>query len=585
MAPSLTDYLDVIQRRKWLLIQAVVLVPAVAAFLALNKAPSYQATAQVLLNQQNAVPSLTTSQGYVDPARAAQTEAELARVPAVANRAVKAARVPGLTSKAFLKQSSVTPSAGSDFLTFKVIDGQPAMASRLVSLYARTFTDYRHELDTATLERGRLAAARRLAQLTSAGLKGSSLYKSVALQERQLATLLTLQQPSDVLLPSNDPASRVSSGLVLNGIIGLTLGLMLGLILVFLVDGLDTRVRTVDEIRKRLGLRVLGRMPAPARQIWEDEGLAMLKAPMSDEAEAFRVLRASLDVANVDDQARTIMVTSADAGEGKSTTIANLAVAFARAGRRVVLIDADLRGPSLHRFFKIDETPGFVDVELGDVELEKAMRVVPIAVPTETRRAGGSRFGRREGSLQVLPAGHALHDPDELEAGPALARIVHALRGQANLILVDAGGLLALGDSLAMSPHVDALLLVVRLNALRTPMLDDLARVLASSPAEKLGFVVTGMDKAMPYARSERYSPPEPKAPVQLRLRALRRSALAKLQREPAVESAVEPVIEAVVEPVVEQSPNGSDRAGSTQLRSVRAKGTDAPVLPRRKAR
>jgi Mrp family chromosome partitioning ATPase len=536
----------VIQRRKWVLILVVLLVPTVAVLFSVTKPHKYQASAQVLLNQQNAVGGLTTNQGFVDPSRAAQTEAELARVPAIADRVVSAAHVAGLTSTAFLKQSSVTPSTGSDFLTFRVTDASPVLALQLVKLYARTFTDYRLELDTATLQRGRQAAARRLAQLDSAGLKGSALYKSVALQERQLSTLLTLQQPSDVLLPNSNPATAVSSHAVLNGIIGLTLGLMLGLVLVFVADGLDTRVRTVEEVRKRLGLRVLGRVPPPARQ---SEGLAMLRAPMSDEAEAFRVLRASLDVANTDDRARTIMVTSADAGEGKSTTVANLAIAFARAGRRVVLIDSDLRGPSLHRLFGLNEVPGFVDVELGDVKLDEALQSVPIAVLTDTPRVTGDRFTRREGSLAVLAAGQHLHDPDELEAGPALARILDGLRERADLVLVDAGGLLALGDSLSMSPHVDALLLVVRLNALRTPMLDDLARVLSSCPAETLGFVVTGMEQAMPYGRSERYTPPEPKLPVQHRLRALSVGALAKLQGETAVDVPAEPEPEPTPQP------------------------------------
>jgi non-specific protein-tyrosine kinase len=504
---SLTDYLAVVRRRKWVLLEVLVLVPAVAVFISLSKPARYQATAQVLLNQQNATPGVTQSQTYVDPNRVIQTEAELARSPAIADRVAKAAHVPGMTPTSFLKTSSVTPSSGSDFLVFGVTDGDPTRAKRLVKLYARTFTNYRNQLAAASLHQGEDAATRRLAQLEAAGLKGSSLYRSVQLQQRQFETLITLQQPTDVVLPDSNPAQKVSAHAGRNGAIGLVLGLILGLIAIFLIDGLDTRVRTVEDIAKRLGMRLLGRFPTPDRH---SGGLAMLRAPMSDDAEAFRVLRATLDVANVGDRARSIMVTSADAGEGKSTTVANLAVAFARAGRRVVLVDADLRGPSLHALFQIPETPGFVDVQLGDVTLDEALTSIPTALPGDSARGAGTRFERREGSLAVLPAGQRINDPDELDAGPALGRIVKALGDRADLVLVDAGGLLALGDSLAMSSYVDALLLVVRLNTLQMKVLDELGRVLSTCPAEKLGFVVTGVQPTMPLRRSERHPPSEP---------------------------------------------------------------------------
>ena len=127
-----------------------------------------------------------------------------------------------------------------------------------------------------------------------------------------------------------------------NGLIAFCLGLVLALIVVFLVDALDTRVRSVDTIRDALGLpsaRTFGHAPSRLRK---RNGLVMLADPTSREAEPFRALRWSLDLANAEHGARTIMITSAVDGEGKSTTVANLAVALARAGRRVVLIDADL---------------------------------------------------------------------------------------------------------------------------------------------------------------------------------------------------------------------------------------------------
>ena len=233
----------------------------------------------------------------------------------------------------------------------------------------------------------------------------------------------------------------------------------------------------------------------------------MLADPLGHEAEAFRVLRASFDYANADYQARTIMVTSAVGGEGKSTTVANLAVALARAGRRVVLIDSDLRRPSLHRFFDLDERPGLIDVELGHVELEEALRPVPLTQWAPV--ASGSPTGsRRQGTLEVMTAGHVFEAPDELGVEQTVARIAESLQDRADLVLIDAAPLLPVGDAIALSAHVDALVLVVRHNSLRSSAFDDLRRTLASTPAPKLGFILTDAEAGDAYTHFYRYAPP-----------------------------------------------------------------------------
>ena len=112
----------------------------------------------------------------------------------------------------------------------------------------------------------------------------------------------------------------------------------------------------------------------------------MFTAPTSAEAEPIRVLRANFEFAAREIGARTIMFTSGVGGEGKSTTVANLAVALARGGRRVVLVDFDLRNPSLHRFFGLDGIPGLIDVYLYDAHIESALAEVRLTVPPDMNR-------------------------------------------------------------------------------------------------------------------------------------------------------------------------------------------------------
>jgi polysaccharide biosynthesis transport protein len=200
------------------------------------------------------------------------------------------------------------------------------------------------------------------------------------------------------------------------------------------------------------------------------------------------------------------MFTSAVGGEGKSTTVANLAVALARAGRRVVLIDSDLRRPSLHRLFNLDERPGLIDIELGNVELGEALRPVPVTDWDSTDTDGGRN--QRKGKLEVLTAGHAFHAPDELGVELTVARIAESLQERADFVLVDAAPLLAVGDAIALSGHVDALVLVVRLNGINSSEYDDLRRTIASSPTQKLGFILTGAATRDAYTHFYRYAMP-----------------------------------------------------------------------------
>jgi polysaccharide biosynthesis transport protein len=513
--PTLVDYLQVLRRRLLMFLAVLILVPAIAVVLTMMQPPAYKASAQVLLHQQTVTGGQASS---ADPEREAQTQAELARVPAVASRAIRAARVPGLTPEEFLKSSAAAATLGSDFLTFSVTNSDPAIARRLATAYAAAYVDYRQDLDMQELKDARAAAQRQLRQLEAAGLKGSAEYRNLVRDERRLATLEALRAPSAKVVRQADRATKVGPKIIRNEMIGLALGLVLGLALAFLWDALDTRIRSVETLREGLGLRLLGRLPSPTRKLQKEDRLVMLAAPLSHEAEAFRVLRASFDYANADYQARTVMVTSAVGGEGKTTTVANLAVALARAGRRVVLIDSDLRRPSLHRFFGLDQHPGLIDVELGHVELEEALRPVPVIQWDATAVNGSRRAGRKQGKLEILSAGHVFQDPDEFGVELAVAGIAKALQDRADLVLIDGAPLLPVGDALALSAHVDALVLVVRLDGLSSSAFDDLRRTLASTPAAKLGFIITGAETSDAYTHFYRYAPlgrrGDPEVPV-----------------------------------------------------------------------
>ncbi|MGH3000512.1 MAG: CpsD/CapB family tyrosine-protein kinase, partial [Gaiellaceae bacterium] len=251
---------------------------------------------------------------------------------------------------------------------------------------------------------------------------------------------------------------------------------------------------------------MLGRLPAPKRQYRAKNKLVMLGDPRAVDAESFRMLRTSLEFATLGRDVRTIMITSAVEQEGKSTTIANLAVALARAGQRVILVDLDLRRPFLNRFFNL-QGPGITQVALGRASLEQALLAGTVTlsdVPDSeaarsnghVRVSNGNGSGRPvQGVLAVLPSGPIPPDPGEFVGTAALSEILHELRDLADIVLIDAPPVLHVGDALSLSAKVDGVLLVTKMKIVRRQMLAELARQLSTSPTPVLGFAVTGAEE------------------------------------------------------------------------------------------
>jgi polysaccharide biosynthesis transport protein len=487
---TLRDYVQVIRRRKWVIVLTMALVPLAAVVLSLRQAALYQSSAEVLLNRQNAsiVSGVSDPNTYYQPERVLQTQAELARVPAVAQRVISASGA-DMTVNDFLASSSVSSEPNSDLLEFKVVDESPERASVLATQYARQFAAYRTELDTNAIARALSSVTSRISDLESQGDRSSALYTNLVEKEQQLRTLQALQTSTLSVVREADGAEQTQPRPVRNGILGFLVGLVLGIGLAFLWDALDTRVRSAEEMGEELGLPLLARLPAPPRGMRNQEQLSTLVDPHGVQGEAFRMLRTNLDFMNIDRSAKTIMVTSAVESEGKSTTVANLAVTFARAGRVVTLVDLDLRRPFLARFFRLGHDAGLTQVALGYTDLDAALTTIPIDADQNGSENGNANLG---GILQVLPSGPIPPDPGEFVNSHVVDEILDEVRKRSDIVLIDAPPLLRVGDAMALSAKADGIIVVTRLRVVRRPMLKEIRRLLDVAPSAKLGFVLTG---------------------------------------------------------------------------------------------
>jgi succinoglycan biosynthesis transport protein ExoP len=510
---TLRDFLHLVRRRKWIVLQTLVLVPLIVTVVSVSQPKLYQSSARVLLSYQNLANQLTGISGssvQQQPDRIARTQAGLARTSAVASRVLEKVPGVGLTAGRFLSESNVSPNPNADVLIFSVTNQAPSLAQRLVNAYATAYTDYRHQLDVAPILKARANVAASLKKLPPGGAGNAQLRAQLIDRDQTLATMQALQTSNASVIQGAGGARQIQPRTKRNVMLAVVLGLILGLAFAYLWEALDTRVRNTDDIGKLLGgVPLLARVPSPSKRLAAENRLVMREDPDGFQAESFQMLRTNLDFVMLDSKIRTIMVTSAGEAEGKSTTISNLAIALARSGQRVALVDLDLRRPKVASFFSLPG-PGVTQVALGSVPLEDAL--VRISLPQASGRKDhdGDRLnvGTRglrslpeflEGSLHVLPAGAVPPDRGMFLDSQALNGILERMKHQVDVVLIDAPPALAVGDAITLSRKVDAILIVTRMNVVHRSMLVELARVLAMTPARILGFVATAAPKDVNY--------------------------------------------------------------------------------------
>jgi len=273
-----------------------------------------------------------------------------------------------------------------------------------------------------------------------------------------------------VLEPAKRPNAAIEPRTGRNLSVALVLGLCAAIAAAYLVDTLDRSVGSAEEVARVLGLSTLGTIARFAARPHTSSLVA--EAPGALEGEMFRALRTNLRFSHVDLPRRAVLVTSTGPEEGKSTVLANLAVSLAQSGRRTVVIDTDLRRPTLHRMFTLSKTRGLADYLAGDSNLEEALRTTHV-----------------EG-LDALPCGTLPANPAELIESHRLGELVRLLRERYEYVLLDsppAGGLV---DASLLAGLVDGVLLVVEPRRFDWRVLRSTVRQLERSGARLYGVVL-----------------------------------------------------------------------------------------------
>jgi succinoglycan biosynthesis transport protein ExoP len=273
------------------------------------------------------------------------------------------------------------------------------------------------------------------------------------------------------------PRRPYKPSLTKNLVIALVLGLLLGVGLAYLLETLDDSIKTSEEAERRLGVPVLGLMPMASGDEYGLEGISLAllvnRDPKSPLAEAARSLRTSLLFSTSEGAPRICHFTSASPSEGKTTSAVVMAIVFAQAGGKVLLIDADLRNPSLHRTFGLANTEGLTNFLAGDIEPAK------IARPTEVTR------------LFTITSGPLPPNPVELLSSPKMLDLLHLAVERFDYVIIDGPPVIGLADAMVLANLASATIFAIHTGETRAGAMEGAVKRLRGANAHVIGGIMT----------------------------------------------------------------------------------------------
>jgi polysaccharide biosynthesis transport protein len=292
-----------------------------------------------------------------------------------------------------------------------------------------------------------------------------------------VSTQLARTSGAQLIDAARPPGSPYEPNTMRTVTLALVVGLLIGLGAAFLVDHLDTSLKGENDLVRASGLPNLAIVPQ--LKSWKPGTAHVItrEDPHSPSAEAYRNLRTGVRFMSLDRPLKLVLLTSPRPGDGKTTTATNLAVAAARAGQRVLLVDCDLRKPQAHTFFGLDNDRGFTTVLLGEATMPKVAQHIP-----------------GESNLLVITSGPLPPDPSELLAGDSARRVLGSIGDDVDLVILDSPPVLAVSDPLVLASIVDGVILVASASSTDTRQVTRAIDRLLAVDAPVLGTVLNQFD-------------------------------------------------------------------------------------------
>lgn len=485
--PGLTssELIGAARRRALIVVLFAVLVPLSALGWSLAQDEQFTASAQLLFRDPGFDQKLFGSsvlQPSINPERQAATNVLLLSNRRIAERTARADRF-GLSATEIASRVQVRVEGQADVISVSMTDTRPVRAAELANVYARQYIQFRREADRAKIREAQSLAERQLQRLSPTA-RNTEDAQALRRQADQLGVLASLQTGNAELVePAQIPSSPSAPRTMRNVAVGAIVGILAGFGLSFVLERFDRRLRDPDDVEAAFGHPILGIVP-------ESRTLKRVGKPLTGmlggaEDESFNMVRANLRYFNIGRQVRSILVTSAMPGEGKTLVAWNLAVAAVSSGDRVLFVDADLRSP-----LTLQDPQGEADPHVGlgaflagHAELDEVIRQLPVP---DAEASASPRH------LDVIPAAIRPPNPIDLLESDAMQRLISDSHERYDLVIIDSPPTPVVSDAIPLITAVHGVLVVVRLGHSTRQSVQQLRRQLENLGAPTLGVVVNG---------------------------------------------------------------------------------------------
>ncbi len=476
-------------RHRWPVVLIAFVVAAGAAFgLSFLQAKQYSATAKLFFRDPLLGQTLFGSNFLspsTDPTREAATNVRLVALDPVADRTAAALKDTGLTSEQISKHVTVSPQGQSNLASVTYTSRSAALSKRVANTFVEEYVAFRRAADQSKVAQAQDLVRKKLAQLGPAGraTRDGRLLQSSG---EQLDILRSLQTGNAEVVqlarvPDNPSSPRPKRNAALGGFFGL----ILGFILAWLLERLDRKVRSSEQAAQIFDRPVLATIPEG--KYGENQRGAALT---TREAEALMMLRASLGYFSVDREIKSVLVTSAAIGEGKTSVAFNLAAAAAATRSRVILIESDLRRPTVGRYFGLNLGPGLSHMLAADLPLSEVVQKVPVA-----RIMPGAAEGQ---TLDVIVAGPLPPNPADLLESDRMRQLIATCEDLYDLVVIDTPPTAIVADAIPLTRIVSGVIAVVRIGRSDVEASERLHDQLLNLKAPLLGVVVNAVRAGHP---------------------------------------------------------------------------------------
>jgi len=501
---DLATLFDVLKHRGWIVLACIVAAGATAYVYAKQQSPRYEASTNLILRDTAPASGPSNQQfGTPTPKTAPDREALILAEPVKA-RAVKAL-APKLGGAASARQAvnDVEASSGTESGVVRITG--KASTGTVAALTANTIAEeniaYRKARALGRIRRAQRVAQRGLDRLGSIGTDPQKIQAAAPIRQslQSLKQAASVQDgDAEVLQRATTPSSPASPKPERSALIGGFAGLLLGLALTLVREQLDRRVKGATDLRDIFGLPVLANVPTSralaVRAGKDDTRGTALKALPAAEREAFQMLRANLRFINVDRDLHSVVVTSAASGDGKTTVALNLAKADASIGRKVLLIEADMRRPSIAKLLGISATEGLAHyLREPDAQLEDIAVSVPVTAGTD---------GAMPLSMDVIVSGSIPENPSELINSKRMSQLIGDAGHRYELVVIDTSPVGIVADAIPLMSEASAVIIVSRVGRITSVEAQALREQLERIDAPAFGLVANfagGRDKGYGY--------------------------------------------------------------------------------------